>query len=290
MEVSNEKPKEKPKQTGFSLDIGTVIGLVLGIVCIIVSILLSGSLGGFLDYPSIFIVFGGSLASLLISFRLQEIFKILKVTLKAFFGKEDPPGEVAKMIVKLAHIARREGLLALEAEKDNIQDAFLRQALELVVDSFDPEIVRDTAEIELESLKSRHERGQSMFKFLGSIFPAWGMIGTLIGLVILLGKLDDPSKIGPAMAVALITTFYGSVMANFVFIPVANKLSLKSEEEINRKQMVLEGILCIQAGENPRVIEHKLKAFLSPEHKRAYEQAEAKELAQRNQENGSVMN
>ncbi len=286
MEVSNEKPKEKPKQGGIlPVDIGTIIGIVLGIVCIIVSILLSGKLKGFYDLPSIFIVFGGSLASLLISFRLHEIFKILKVTLKAFFGKEEPPGEAVRTIVKLANIARREGLLALEMEKDGIQDEFLRQTLELVVDSFDPEIVRDTAEIELESLKSRHERGQSMYKFLGTIFPAWGMIGTLIGLVILLGKLDDPSNIGPAMAVALVTTFYGSVMANFVCIPIANKLSLKSDEEINRKQMVLEGMLCIQAGENPRIIEHKLKAFLSPAHKIAYEKAET---AQKAKESESV--
>ena len=273
-QTEQENPTTKGAKGGQSTDIGTLLGVVLGIVCIIVSILISGSLRGFYDLASIFIVFGGAIASLLISFRLQEIAKILKVVIKAFFGRRESPGDVIRKVVKLAQIARREGLLALDTEKENVDDDFLRRSLELVVDGFDSDTVRETAELELDSLKSRHERGQSMFKLLGTMFPAWGMIGTLIGLVILLGKLEDPDAIGPSMAVALVTTFYGSVMANFVCIPIANKLGLKSDEEILRKQMVLEGVLSIQNGENPRIIEQKLKAFLSPEHRLAYDKQE----------------
>jgi chemotaxis protein MotA len=170
----------------------------------------------------------------------------------------------------MSNKARREGLLALEAEMDTIKDEYIKQSIQLIVDGIQGESIKDSMELELQNLEARHLRGQSLFKTMGSLFPAWGMIGTLIGLINLLKQLSDPSKIGPAMAIALITTFYGSVLANFICIPIANKLALKSKEEINIKEMVIEAVLSIQAGENPTIMEHKLKTFLSPEQKHTY--------------------
>lgn len=254
------------------MDIATFIGIVLGVACTVISILLGGSLSAFYDVPSIFIVLGGGIASTLISYRIGEIAKILKVVGKAFLGKQMLPDETIRLLVDLSQKARREGLLALESEQDNLDDDYIKQSLQLIVDGVEPDTIRESMDLELQNLESRHAKGQGLFKTMGALFPAWGMIGTLIGLINLLKQLDDPSKIGPAMAVALITTFYGSVLANFVCNPIANKLAIKSKEEIQQKEMIIEGILSIQAGENPRIMEHKLKTFLSPEQKRRYDE------------------
>jgi len=262
------------------MDITTFIGVVLGIACTVISILLGGSLKGFWDIPSVFIVLGGGIASTLISYRVSEVAKIMKVVAKAFGGKQAAPHETIRLLVELSQKARREGLLALESEQENLDDDYIKQSLQLIVDGVEPETIRESMEFELQNLEARHAKGQGLFKTMGSLFPAWGMIGTLIGLINLLGHLDEPSKIGPSMAVALVTTFYGSVLANLICNPIATKLALKSKEEIRLKEMIIEGILSIQAGENPRIMEHKLKTFLSPEQKRKYEEME-EEYAQR---------
>lgn len=262
------------------MDITTFIGVVLGIACTVISILLGGSLKGFWDIPSVFIVLGGGIASTLISYRVSEVAKIMKVVAKAFGGKQAAPHETIRLLVELSQKARREGLLALESEQENLDDDYIKQSLQLIVDGVEPETIRESMELELQNLEARHAKGQGLFKTMGSLFPAWGMIGTLIGLINLLGHLDEPSKIGPSMAVALVTTFYGSVLANLICNPIATKLALKSKEEIRLKEMIIEGILSIQAGENPRIMEHKLKTFLSPEQKRKYEEME-EEYAQR---------
>lgn len=254
------------------MDIATFSGIIFGVICIIVSILLNGSLKAFYDLPSIFIVVGGGIASTLISYRISEIAKIMKVVMNAFFGKLSPPEQTIKMLVELSQKARREGLLALESEQEELDDEYVKQSLQLIVDGVEPDTIRESMYLELENLQARHGQGQALFKTMGSLFPAWGMIGTLIGLINLLIKLDDPSNIGPSMSVALVTTFYGSVLANFICIPIANKLSIKSKEEIQQKEMIIEGILSIQAGENPRIMEHKLKTFLSPEQKKKYDE------------------
>jgi len=254
------------------MDIATIGGLIFGIVCIAVSILLDGSLRSFYNVPSIFITLGGGIASTMISYRLFELAKIPKLIGKAFFSKQSSPEETIKLLVDLSQKARREGLLALESEQERLEDKYISQSLQLIVDGVEPDTVRESMELELANLEARHARCQGLFRTMAGLFPAWGMIGTLIGLINLLGRMDDPSQVGPAMAVALITTFYGSIMANFICTPIATKLEIKSKEEVWQKEMIIEGILSIQAGENPRIMEHKLKTFLSPEQKRKYEE------------------
>jgi len=258
------------------MDLATLIGIISGVVFLVWSILLGGSLLSFWDLPSVMIVFGGGAASILISYRISEIAKMVKVVIKAFMGKEARPQDSIKVLVDLSMKARREGLLSLESEYESINDDFLKQSLQLVVDGVEPEVIVESMDLELENMKMRHDKGSGLFKTMGALFPAWGMIGTLIGLINLLKALDDPSNIGPSMAVALVTTFYGSILANFVCNPIANKLSIKSKEEINLKRMIIEGVLSIQAGENPRILEHKLKTFLSPQQKQDYEKINSK--------------
>jgi len=255
------------------MDIATIIGIVFGLFSILWSIFEGGSIMAFLHLPAIVVVVGGGVASTLISYKLSEMKRIMKVAIKVFIGKETEQGNTIKQLVELSMKARRDGLLSLEAEQEQIEDDFLKESLQLVVDGVEPEIIVDSMDLEIENMKARHDKGSGLFKTMGSLFPAWGMIGTLIGLIQLLKGLDDPSKIGPAMAVALITTFYGSVLANFICNPVASKLALKSKEEIQEKRMIIEGVLSIQAGENPKILEHKLKSFLSPKQKSEYDQA-----------------
>ncbi|MDQ2086555.1 motility protein A [Herbivorax sp. ANBcel31] len=253
------------------MDLATLIGIIIGIVCILATIIMGGSLLTFWSIAGVFVVLGGGIASTLISYRVGEIGKMIKVAVKAFTGKELRPQDTIKLLVDLSLKARREGLLSLEADQEEIDDNFLKQSLQLVVDGVEPEVIVESMDLEIENMKMRHSRGSGIFKTMGTLFPAWGMIGTLIGLINLLQSLDDPSAVGPAMALALITTFYGSLLANFICNPIANKLAIKSKEEIQEKRMIIEGILSIQSGENPRILEHKLKTFLSPIQKEDYD-------------------
>jgi len=274
------------------MDLATLIGIIAGIVCIVASIMTGGSLWSFWDISSVYITVGGGICATLISYKIGEFAKIMKVAVKVLVGKESRPQDTIKMLVELSVKARREGLLSLEAEQENIKDEFLKQSLQLVVDGVEPEVIVDSMDLELENMKSRHDKGAGMFKTMAAQFPAWGMIGTLMGLIQLLDQLDDPSAIGPAMAVALITTFYGSVLANFICNPIATKLALKSKEEIQEKKMIIEGVLSIQAGENPRILEHKLKTFLSPKQKQDYESQSGKDAvdSQRAEDSEKVRN
>lgn len=273
------------------MDIATIAGVIAGVICVVISIRLDGDLRSFYDLKSIFITVGGGICSTLISYRISEFAKVLKVVGKVFFGKQKSAQEVLKTLVSLSQKSRREGLLALESEFDNIDDSFMKQSLQLIVDGVEPEMIKETMDLELENLAMRHGKGQGLFKTMGSLFPAWGMIGTLIGLINLLKTLDNPDSIGPSMAVALITTFYGSILANFVCIPIANKLAIASKDEIQMKEMIVEGVLSIQAGENTRLMEHKLKTFLSPEEKRKYEASEngASTASSSKEENNNAM-
>lgn len=245
------------------MDLATVIGVVFGIVCLVVSILLSGELQSFFNVPSIFITLGGGLASTLIQFKLKDFLKIFKLTGLAFLNKNANPLDTIALMVKLSEKTRREGLLAIESELEQIEDPFIRRSLQLVVDGVESETIKDYMNMEISNLESRHSSGIAIFKALASEFPAWGLIGTLIGLVLMLRGLDDPSTIGPKMAVSLITTFYGSVLANFICIPVAEKLQCNSNNEVHIKEMIAEAVISIQAGENPKMMEHKLRVFLS---------------------------
>lgn len=253
------------------MDLATFVGIAAGILAIVIGVISGGSPQAFIDYKAILIVLGGSFASTLISYRMHEITKILKVAANAFFGKPSSPLNIIDMLVELSQKARKEGLLALETDLDQLEDDYVKHYLQLIVDGIDPEIIRKSMELELDNLQIRHERGQGLFKMMGSLFPAWGMIGTLIGLITLLTSLNQPETIGPSMAIALVTTFYGALIANFLCNPIANKLEMKSREEIQEKEMIIEGILSVQAGENPRILEHKLRTFLSPDQKKKLE-------------------
>lgn len=252
------------------MDISTVLGLLLGVVFIIGGILTSGQIDSYVHIPSIIIVLGGTIASTLASFPLKNFLNTSKVIKKAFVYKEILPDEVIGEIINLANIARKEGLLALEEYAEELQDDFLQKGIMLIVDGTDPELVRNILETELIFLEERHMDGQSIFETMGTYAPAFGMIGTLIGLINMLKHLDDPSMIGPNMSVALVTTFYGSILANAVFLPLARKLKIRSKSEVLVKELIVEGLLSIQAGENPRIIEEKLKTFIPPELRKNY--------------------
>lgn len=248
------------------MDIATLVGLVSGFIFIVVSILISGSsIMLFIDMPSVFIVFGGCIASLLVSYPLPKFLEFIKAGKHAFKDTKLDASGVLSNINRLALAARKDGLLALEELANTMDDKFLAKGILLIVDGTQGEVVRDIMEIELGSIEDRHKERQGFWAAVAELGPAWGMIGTLLGLVAMLASLDDPDTIGPSMAVALITTLYGSLIANFIATPISNKLKIKSDNEILIKQLTIEGVLAIQAGENPRVIDEKLKAFLPPD-------------------------
>ena len=253
------------------MDIATIVGFVVGLGCILYGTSSGGSIGAFIDIPSLVIVLGGGIASTIMSYTLDDFMKLIKVLPLIMKQEKESLFSTIQMMVDMSQKARREGLLALEASQAEVQDNFLKKALELVVDGVEPEIIKDSMQLELDNMSVRHAKGQGIFKTMAAMFPAWGMIGTLMGLINLLKALDDPSAIGPAMAVALVTTFYGSVFANYICTPIQGKLQMKSEEELRKKEMMIEGVLSIQSGENPRIMEHRLKTFLSPEQRAEYE-------------------
>jgi chemotaxis protein MotA len=189
---------------------------------------------------------------------------VLNTVKNAFFHKENPPETLIPKLVGFATIARREGILALESHASEAEDEFLEKSVQLAIDGTSPELIKDILTTELAFMEDRHAMGQSILLAMGTFSPAFGMIGTLIGLVQMLATLDDPAKIGEGMAVALLTTLYGALMANVVFLPAAGKLKVRTSNELLAKELVIEGILSIQSGDNPRVVEQKLKAFVSP--------------------------
>ncbi|RKY77154.1 motility protein A, partial [candidate division KSB1 bacterium] len=246
------------------MDIATIIGIVAGIFLILLSIMMKGALNAFIDPGSMLIVIGGTFAATLINYPLPEMIGVIGVVKKAFLHKAPDPRDTIKQIVKFAEVARREGILALEDQMNTVEDSFLRQGLQLAVDGTEPELMRTILGTEISYLQERHEAGKGIFQSMGAYAPAFGMIGTLIGLVLMLSSMDDPSAIGPGMAVALITTFYGAVLANLIFLPIAGKLKTRSNQEVMNKELIMEGVLSIQSGDNPRIVEQKLISFLPP--------------------------
>lgn len=254
-------------------DFSTAIGLILGTVAVLIGMLLGGSLLIFWDVPSLFITLFGSFFALIISFPFEAIKRLPVVLKNAFIDKHIPADELVTIFVELSRKARRNGLLSLEDEVAKIEDPFLKQGIQMVVDGLEPETIKDILELEIGEMEKRHQSGPAVLKAWASLAPAFGMIGTLIGLIQMLSQLQDQSKLGPAMAVSLITSFYGAVLANLIFTPLATKLEHKSEVEINRREMMLEGILTIQSGVNPRILEDKLKTYLSPAERARYQEA-----------------
>ncbi|MDL2288042.1 motility protein A [Oscillospiraceae bacterium OttesenSCG-928-F05] len=246
------------------MDITTIIGIVIGVGCMIFGIISGGGVvGRFIDPGSIVIVVGGTFSAIITSYSLKELLSIGKIAGQAFKeGKFDFSGSI-NQIIDLANVARKEGLLALEDAIKELNEPFLTKGIMLIVDGTDPELVKEILEAEIVFLGERHKTGAGLFDNMAAYAPAFGMLGTLIGLIIMLDNLDDPSSLGPGMAVALITTFYGSFVANIICTPMASKLKLRSSKEILHKQLLLEGMLSIQAGENPRIIEEKLYSLLA---------------------------
>ena len=249
------------------MDIASIVGMLLGVVMFVFGVLSNGgvaSLHSMWDTASFIITIGGSIAGTLASFKLADFINGIKSIKLIFKDEVQDPAVVINQIISLSNTARKEGLLALEEAANGIEDDFLKKGIMLVVDGTDPELVRGILETELVSIEGRHKDKIGFWETLGSMGPAWGMIGTLVGLVIMLQHMTDPSSLGPSMATALITTFYGSLLANWICGPVGNKLKSKNAAEIQAKEIMIEGLLSIQAGENPRVIEEKLKSFMSP--------------------------
>jgi chemotaxis protein MotA len=246
------------------MDIATVTGILSAFALVLTAILMGGRLGMFYDLPSIMIVLGGTVGATLINYPLKDVLRVLHVVRKAFFTRNYTVSQLITTFVTLSARARREGILALESVIKSLDDEFLRQGLQLSVDGLEPQAIQAILETEVDHIEERHRLGAEIFTTMGTFAPALGMIGTLIGLVQMLQAMDDPSKIGPAMAVALITTFYGAILANMVFLPIAGKLRTRSSEELMVKELSIEGVLSIARGENPRILEQKLNAFLAP--------------------------
>jgi chemotaxis protein MotA len=246
------------------MDIATILGVIsaFGLVCI--AIFMGGGIQLFINIPALMIVVGGTLGATMINYPLKDVFGVFKVVKKALFAKNISVTELIKRFVEFAKKSRKEGILALEGEIKNENDEFLRKGVQLAIDGLEPQEISDILETEVDFVRSRHELGAEIFSTMGTFSPALGMIGTLIGLVQMLQTMDDPSRIGPAMAVALLTTFYGSIMANIVCLPIAGKLKTRSKEEVLTKEMAIQGIASLSNGDNPRILEQKLEAFIPP--------------------------
>ncbi|MCR5665750.1 MAG: motility protein A [Eubacterium sp.] len=263
------------------MDLASIAGFGMGAVMVILGIITGdagvAALGNFIDPTSIIITIGGSLAGVIMSNKIPDVINGAKSATLALKEQNNDPSEVIKNIIDLSNTARKEGLLALEEAANGIEDAFLKKGIMLVVDGTDSDLVRGILETDLVCVEARHKKVMGFWEKWGEMGPAWGMIGTLIGLVNMLQALDDVSTIGPNMAVALLTTLYGSLIANWICSPMASKLKVNNDAEISMKEVTIEGLLSIQAGENPRVIEEKLKSFLSPEARNAIGEAGGEE-------------
>ncbi len=258
------------------MDIASIIGFALCIFLVIFSIV-TGEQGlsaifNFADWKSALITLGGAFCSVLAANPMKDFTEGLKSMKLVFKIPQSNTPDVIRKIIDLSNVARKEGLLSLEEAASDLDDAFLKKGILLIVDGTDPELVRGIMETEMVSIDDRHKKKISFWQDLATMGPAWGMIGTLIGLINMLKMMSDPNSIGPQMAIALITTLYGSMLANWICNPVAGKLKLQNNEEMMSKEIMIEGLLSIQAGENPRVIEEKLKSFLTPEQKASMEE------------------
>ena len=245
------------------MDLATIIGLVVAFSLLIGAVMLGGSIAMFIDIPSILIVIGGSVAALFIKFRMGEVFSVVGILGKAFFNQSQDIDRIIGQLVDMANIARKDGILALEKVKS--EDPFMQGAINHCVDGADPDFLESVLIKDLDYLSARHDKGISIVEFIGDVAPAFGMIGTLIGLVQMLANMSDPNSIGPAMAVALITTLYGAILANVVAIPLAGKLGMYSKDERLVRQVIIDGMIGIQKGVNPRMLQEALKTALPPE-------------------------
>jgi len=246
------------------VDIGTIIGIVIACLAIVLGIVFGGNPLALIDVVSIFVVLLGTVGATVICFPLARMLKFHTVVLKAFFTDSTDIVEIILDLVKYAELARREGILSLENMVDEMKDPFIVRGIKMAVDGTDPELIKEVMETELESLMDRHAEGKQILDAVAKFAPAYGMIGTLLGLIFMLQSMTDPSSIGPSMAVALITTLYGAMLANLFAGPIAEKLTANDNEEVMVKTIIIAGVMAIQSGDNPRVVQSKLATYLPP--------------------------
>lgn len=247
------------------MDLATVVGFAIGNIIIIIAIFLGGDIGLFINIPSVLIVIGCGTAATMMCFTLQQFLGVFKVLMKAFMPHVIDTESLIKQFCDYSVMVRQNGFLALENELGNITNVFMKKGLGLLVDGVKPEVLESLMKADMTAVAERHKVGQDVFKAMAKYMPAFGMVGTLVGLVQMLATLSDPASIGPKMAVALLTTLYGAFMANMVCAPIAEKLKKRTEEEVLYKKMVLQGLLALQEGLNPNIIEEKLKVYFTQE-------------------------
>ena len=250
------------------MDFATLLGMILSFGLVGAAIASGSSLMLFIDTASMLIVFGGTLGATLTHYPLGTALSVGKIIRKTLVGKTPSTSGILNQFLDLAHRARREGILSLEPIITNMKDPYLKKGLKLTIDGLEPESIQAIMEAEINNVEARHQVGIDLLSAMGSYAPALGMIGTVIGLVQMLQTMSDPSTIGPAMAIALITTFYGAILANLVCLPMVGKLKHRSKEEILIMEMQMEGVLGISRGENPRIIEEKLSSFQPPKERK----------------------
>lgn len=246
------------------MDLGTVVGLVLTLALLFGAMAMGVGIGPYIDIPSVLIVFGGTTGVLLVGFKMEQIKSLAKYFMIAIKPPQVDIPELIKKMVEYSTKARRDGILALEADANAEPNEFLKKGLSMAVDGNEPDTIRDLLEIDMDQTSDRHKANAQIFEQMGGFSGAMGMIGTLIGLVAMLMNMSDPSAIGPSMAVALLTTMYGAMLGNIIGGPIANILLIRDSDEVLVKTLILEGIMAIQSGDNPRNLEGKLLAFLPP--------------------------
>ena len=246
------------------MDITTFIGILVAGGLVVSSILIGGAGSWFISYPAVMIVLGGTMGATLLAFPLKEVLGVFGVVRNVFQYRSQSPLELIPLLTRFARKARQEGILSFEEEIGKLDDPFLSRSLQLAIDGMESSAIENVMSTEILCIKERHRLGAEIFSTMGTFAPAVGMLGTIIGLVQMLMQMEDPSRIGEPMAVALLTTFYGTLLANLVFLPIAAKLKTRSKQELLLKEMALEGVIAIQSGDNHRVVEQKLKAFIAP--------------------------
>jgi len=262
------------------VDFATIIGVIVGVLVVVGAILLGGSVAIFVNAPSAVVVIGGSIAAMFVAFPVSDILRLPKVVMKTLFAKPADHKQLIETMVGLAEVARRDGILSLENHTAEMEDKFIVQGVQMAVDGTDPDLIHQILMQDLENEIVRHETSKGLLDSLGRYAPAFGMIGTLIGLVAMLANMEDPSSIGAGMAVALLTTLYGAILANLFFLPLADKLALRSQEEALVKEIIIKGVMSIQAGDNPRVVQQKLSTFLPARLRGDGEDEEGEEMRQ----------
>jgi len=249
------------------VDIATIIGIVVAFGLVIFAI--GGGISSFIDPPSMMIVLGGTIGVLLVGYPLGKCLSVIGVVMKTFMYKVDSGPDVISKLVELAQTVRKDGILALESEIGSIENKFMAKGLQMAIDGQEPAAIEDILYMEIDKVSERHASGADMFTSLGTYAPSMGMIGTLVGLVLMLQNMSDPSSIGPSMSIALLTTFYGALLANILFLPMAGKLKTRSKEELLIHEIILVGIQSLVAGENPRIMEQKLLGYLPPKERKS---------------------